>query len=803
MMSNIRLRSAIAGVLGVFAVAAQAAPTSGLEEVVVTAQRRSEAIQDVPIAVTALTDAQLERLNVQETLDLVKLIPNTFGSNNTGLGTANVYSIRGLNNTESIATFDPPVGTYVDDVFIARQNANNFAFFDVERVEVLRGPQGTLFGRNTTGGAVNVILKKPQPEYGGFAEAGVGQFNERMFRLSADVPLSDTFLTKISGYAIRDDGYVWNTVTGEKLNSNDNKGARLAARWIPTDSFTWDMAVDYVDQDYMNILNGDANELNKTLPANQQISGHDGRISTTGMRTDTPATRGVFVNDKQNYPLGNEVKSYSITSNIGWESGIGTFNFITGWRSMEQKFALDFFGIPPKTPVPVSGQFTIVNDGNHDQFTQEIKLTGDAFGERLRYVAGVYYFNEDNKTDLGQLFAINGTFGCVPPTGSTVCHLPLFGGLTVFPSAGNGITIFDSNYYDRTMKNTAEAWAGYVQGDFDIVDSLTLTVGGRYTDEKKTIAYKANDNVNAPPVNQWDTADIKAAGIPVEQSTGQFTPRVALKWDVNDELNFFVSATNGFKSGGWNARNVNVSEVQPFKPEKVWSYELGMRSDWFDNTLRANLTGFWSDVTDFQLPSAFVNATGGIAFITQNFADLEVKGAELELTWAPIDGLNLFLNAGVQDGEYKSLDPSITTQQQNCQAALAAGNAANVTRYCNKGIVDPNGKIADPVRLPDYTVVVGGSYTIPLGGSGLELTPSAFVQDVGSYNVGTSGESIGLSDGYTQWSAGISLGHPKDGWSVSANCDNCSNEYIIASVLAGTQYYNNPRTWSLRFKYDW
>jgi iron complex outermembrane receptor protein len=803
MLSNNALRSAIAAVLGVFAAAAQAAPTSGLEEVVVTAQRRSEAIQDVPIAVTALSNTQLERLNVTNTLDLIKLIPNSFGSNNTGLGTANVYSIRGLNNTESIATFDPPVGTYVDDVFIARQNANNFAFFDVERVEVLRGPQGTLFGRNTTGGAVNVILKKPQPEYGGFAEVGFGQFNERMIRASADLPVSDHFLTKVSGYSIKDDGYVWNTVTGEKLNSNDNKGARVAVRWIPTDSFTWDVAADYVDQNYMNILNADANELNKTLPLNQRISGHDGRISTTGMRTDTPATRGIFVNDKQNYPLGNEVWSTSITSNIGWQTGIGTINFITGWRSMQQQFALDFFGIPPKTPVPTTGQFTIVNDGNHDQFTQEIKLNGDAMDKRLRYVAGVYYFDEKNKTDLGQLFAINGTFGCVPPTGSTVCHLPLFGGLTVFPAAGNGVTIFNSNYYDRTMRNTAKAWAGYVQADFDIVDSLTLTLGGRYTDEKKTIAYSPNDNVNAPPANQWSTADLKEAGIPTEQSTGQFTPRVALKWDVNSDLNFYASATNGFKSGGWNARNVNISEVQPFKPEKVWSYELGMRSEWFDHRLRANLTGFWSDVTDFQLPSAFVRPDGsGIAFITQNFADLEVKGAELELTWVPVAGLNLFLTAGVPDGKYQNVDPSIKAQQAACQAAIEAGNAAGISANCAKGIVGPDGKIADPVRLPDYTLTAGFSYAMPLG-AGLELTPSAYVQDVGRYVVGTANEAIGISDGYTQVSAGISLGNPKDGWALSANCDNCSNEYIIASVLAGTQYYNNPRTWSVRFKYNW
>ncbi|MFM7625649.1 MAG: TonB-dependent receptor plug domain-containing protein, partial [Gammaproteobacteria bacterium] len=147
-----------------------------LEEIVVTAQRREEKVQDVPIAISAFSAEQLERLNVTETLGISKLIPNLLAFNNTGLGTANGYYLRGIGNTESIPTFDPPVGTYVDDVFISRQNANNLGLFDSERIEVMRGPQGTLFGRNTTGGAINVILRKPAEEFGGYVEAGAGQF---------------------------------------------------------------------------------------------------------------------------------------------------------------------------------------------------------------------------------------------------------------------------------------------------------------------------------------------------------------------------------------------------------------------------------------------------------------------------------------------------------------------------------------------------------------------------------------------------------------------------------------------------
>ena len=159
-----------------------------MEEMVVTAQRRAQSIQDVPIAVSAFSQSDLDRLNINEALDLTFTIPNFIGHNNTGLGSANVYYIRGLGNTESIATFDPPVGTYIDDIFIQRQNANNFTLFEVERVEVLRGPQGTLFGRNTTGGAVRILLQPPADEWGGYAEAAYGRFNRLEFRGGFDAP---------------------------------------------------------------------------------------------------------------------------------------------------------------------------------------------------------------------------------------------------------------------------------------------------------------------------------------------------------------------------------------------------------------------------------------------------------------------------------------------------------------------------------------------------------------------------------------------------------------------------------------
>jgi iron complex outermembrane receptor protein len=230
-----------------------------LEEVVVTAERREASVQDVPVAVSAYDQAMIEDLQLDDSLDLINVVPNLFGGNNTGLGTANMYYLRGQGNDESIATFDPPVGTYVDDVYITRQNANNFSLFDVERIEVLRGPQGTLYGRNTTGGAISVVMRKPGEEMGGYLEAGAGSFGRTQLRAGIDMPLTDTVLTKFSVFHVKDDGYLENSIDGKDYNVTDQQGMRGAFRFL-SDGMTWDLSIDYADIEASSIygaLDGD------------------------------------------------------------------------------------------------------------------------------------------------------------------------------------------------------------------------------------------------------------------------------------------------------------------------------------------------------------------------------------------------------------------------------------------------------------------------------------------------------------------------------------------------------------------
>ncbi len=790
------------------------ADNQGLGVIVVTAQRREESVQDVPIAISAFDETELARRGVTNALEVAQFVPNLVGLNNTGLGSANAYFLRGLGNTETIPTFDPPIGTYVDDIYLSRQNANNLSLFDVERIEVLRGPQGTLFGRNTTGGAVSVFLRDPEFAFGGYAEIGYGSYDLKLGRASIDVPLADTFAVKISGYWQDDDGYARNTTTGEQLNQSDGWGVRLGLRGELSDTVNWSASYIRTETEAANLLNFDCDPRNP--------SDCDGRFITTGYPTDGNFGNR-FTGEKDEYGLGNLTTMDFVSSNLELGSGGPvTVNVITGYVYTTQDYALDFADgratpslAAPRPAVrgfPLGG-FTIVNEGEFSQFTQEVKANASIGDGLLDLVGGVYYFEEDNFSDFGDLFTL-----------------------------GSGFPLILA---DRTLRNTTRAWAGYLQGDLHVTDAITVTAGIRYTDEKKQFSItdnRASCNDGTLEVTCLSNPNLTAANgrvIPREQDIKIWTPRVAVNFQPTDDLLFFASATRGFKSGGWNARGTVTSELLPFEAEKAWSYEAGLKSELFDDRLRVNLTAFLLDVADLQTPSAFTRANGSIAFITRNFADYRNKGVELEINAAPAPGFNVFAAFGYQDDEYRfdadgpQFDEfgveSVLSQQARCQAQLRAGlvpggGAAEATA-CGVGIVAPDGSIATPVRTPKFTLALGTSYEADLGG-GLSLTPSINASWRDESEVGTSvvsfyDEPITSSTGTTfpsnpfgdgnfitgsyspaRWLINATLTLASEsGWSLVAECRNCFDEEAIESTLANYSYLNPPRTWTVRARY--
>lgn len=764
-------RGGLTGLL-LFGGATEGMAQDALEEITVTAQRREETLQQVPLAVTAFSQRDLERFNITEALDLAFTVPNFIAQNNTGLGSSNVYSIRALNNTETIATFDPPVGTYIDDIFIQRQNANNFKFFDFERVEVLRGPQGTLFGRNTTGGAVRFLLKDPDPEYGAYAEFGYGRFNRIETRATVDVPVTDKLSTQFSAFYVGDDGFVQNVITDQTVNDEESFGFRGTLLFKPNDFVTWDFAGTYMDQSHLSVLNTDpdgeavepgtinngvlgfidANNIDITEP---RVAGFN--ITEGGIDSDQ-LTENLF----SGQGLQDEVDSLILSSNLRFDFDDIQFEFITGIVNTDQNFLVPFFdgflGVFGGA-TPPGGFFTIANEGEHDQFTQEVKATGSLFDGRVDYIAGFYYFFEQNDTEFAQ--QIGGALN-----------------------------------YRRFLENDTESFAGYAQADIDVMPDLTFTAGLRYTDERKEIEVRHSipDSLApfaTPATATFDTGDLEDIGIPTEQNVDLLTPRMALKYDVTSDINVFASVTRGFKSGGWNARGVPAEELQPFAPEIVWSYEGGIRSQWFNGRLTFNTTAFYSDVNDFQLPSAFEGADGGAVFITQNFADLRVLGVETEISALPLDSLQVFLNIGYQDPEYRNLDPSVRDSQQAC---------LDGTGPCGVGIVAPNGSIAEPVRAPELTISFGGTYTQSLGAFG-ELSLTGLGRYVSDHEVGTANLAASFVEDRFAVNANLTWLGPEERYKLIVECNNCNNDVFRNSILAGTQYFNDPRTWAIRGAY--
>lgn len=805
------------------------AAVTALQEVTVTAQRREESVQGIPVVVSAFSPEDLERRNIHSTLDLTQYVPNMIGHLNGGPGSAASYFIRGLGSTEIIATVDPPVGTYVDEIFIARQNANSMDLFDPERIEILRGPQGTLFGRNTTGGAVNVVLKKPAKVLGGNFELGFGEYNREIAAGSVDVPLGNRFFTKLSGYYDSEDGYADNVVTGKKDNGKEQWGLRLATQTLVADAVTWDLSGSYIYTDAANQLALPCNTLERGRPT----SGCDERFTITALRAGTngePTLKDLFVavpgigfqptdlaNGKSHDRPGGESYLMLVASNVHVDIGGMDLNFITGYSRYDNDILVDLVdgrqaraltrpdSIPlvDQNGVPTpNGSQTIVQRSSGDQFSQEIKLSGSAVDGQLDFVGGLYWFEEDNKTDVGFTATIFNNAG------------PIY--TTSVPGPMTTLVL-----QDYMLDNTARSYAGYLQADWHFNDKLTATAGVRYTDEKKTIAMRDQrdprvDSLFDGVSTRVDTENI-AHFYPTSATTRRWTPRIALNYKATDDVMFFASYTEGFRSGGWNARGGSAQTTNFFGPEEVSSFELGAKTQWLDDRLRLNLTLFDSTNEHMQLPGS-VTVAGNILFVTANEADLSNRGAEFEFQAVPIDNLTLFGSVGIQDAKYENPSQTALARQQACLVAIGAENVAQYVANCGSGIVTDTGGIANPLRSPETSIALGATYELAfLGGT---LSPSVNWVRYGETYVGMSNISFYVDDAgeinnssgkflsgayvgpYELLNVGLSWRSAGNLWRVNARCDNCADEVYGQQINGNYSYFNKPRTWSLRVRRD-
>jgi iron complex outermembrane receptor protein len=726
MNNQLKLECRLAlGVLSVFLGAGSAlAQTSergatsagALDEIVVSAQRRQANLQNVPVAVSAFSGEDLARRQITSLVDIARDVPNLIGHNNVGLNTATVVFLRGVGSTQSFATVDTTVGFYVDDVYIARQNANNFQLFDVESIEVLRGPQGTLYGRNTSGGAIKVNLARPNDEFAVRTDLGFGSYDRIDLKGSLNVPLSENLFMRLNGASQQQDrGFSRNETLGERVNDRSIEAARAAFLYLPTADLEVLFSVDWVSDDAQGIVPAD-------------ISGRARPVSASLF----DVASGI-----ENF---NEVMSRGATLDISWQTDAFTFRSISSYRELRQFYQLDL----TDQPVPI---YYIDNDGEHDQFSQELQIQGDATiaGNAVRWIAGAFYMKEWNTTVIGD--AINFQL----PSG---VRLPL----------GRQFKVLD---------NDVDSYAVFGEATWQLTDALGFTLGLRYTRDVKDVDVV---QFNAAGVVTYDTQTLVSLGIPIKQTFNEVTPRLGMEWQFNDDILFYGNYTKGFKSGGWNSRVTNAAQFYAFEPEFVTAYEVGMKSEWLDRRLRVNTAAFWSDVEDLVLGTAGTTADG--AFQTLN-SDADIYGLELEATALVTSSLDVFLTLGLMDARYKNLGE------------------------------DPQGFRGRRLpRVSDMTLKLGAEQSwdlvsgalVTLGADYSQTSP--YYSSAGTDRITRVG-TVELVNMYLRYDA------PDEKWYGSLGCRNCFDKEYFHSMLNfpvlgpsvgfAAAYPGDPATWMVNF----
>lgn len=609
----------------------------GIGEIVVTAQKRSENIQNVPIAISAVSSQFLETRGITSIDSLGSIAPNVKFERAPSNKTISQIAIRGSVTINPAVTWEPAVGLYLNGVYIAKAQGSIFDVADLERVEILRGPQGTLYGRNALAGAVNLVPKMPSGELGFKGELTYGNYDYWKGRAVLDLPAMGPFSLKLSGQIQKRDGFIKLTPnpypqaflagparTG-RTNDLDGKSGMVQLRFKPAESdFTADYMFDYskFDQrpDYAQLVRINRNGRPEDIfDPNSPGYAFGGAFFPLNLyeRADRQSTASLDAN-----PLYERSRTYGHALTLALDVGGATIKSITAYRNLKWADRIDLDGSP--LPVAFTGR-----DTSFHSWSQELQVSGATMDDRLKYVAGVFYYKEKAETLGPQSF-----FG--------------------------GGSSFQSDYGSNT-----EAFAAFAQIDYAFTDALKLTLGGRYTHEKKDVRrflrvnFDAANGIFAPVV----VADIPYGGVP-DAKYNKFNPAVTLAYQPSQDINLYARFAQGFKSGGFNGETNDFRAptaacptgafelCNPYRPETVNSYEVGIKTRLAGGKIILNIAGFWDEHKDIQL-SVFT-ANGAASSIVKNAAAARIRGLEFETVIRPIDALTINASLALLDPKYKS-----------------------------------------------------------------------------------------------------------------------------------------------------
>lgn len=727
----------------------------GLEEIVVTSQKRKENLQDTPIAVTAFNATALANKNVEDISGIASFTPNLqFDSTAplSGASSAAIVFIRGVGKSGYQVTDDPGVGTYVDGVYVSSSIGGVLDVLDIERIEVLRGPQGTLFGRNTIGGAISITTTRPAMEAGGQIEATYGNYDRMEIRGSIDTPLSDTLRAKLTFGYKRADG--WSKLLAatypppahnnrsEGTLGNVNRGSgRLAVEYEPSDAFNL-----YLTADISRIRES-------TVPSTALAVPLDGTLTAFYNAFDAPVIdvpgygTGVLYDDRwivapenkrgtyQTGPNGTSLNVTGLAGTAEWKVADDlTFKSITAFRRVTGSFNRD----ADNSPLQVVDCFS---DFKQKQFSQEGQVLGSAFADRFEYVAGAYYFKESAVDDYR-------------------CALP--------PSVGTIVLKSDAD-------NSSYAFFG--QASYKLLDNLKITAGIRYTHDKKSLL----PDFIYDPAAGGAFAGVRT--VPYGRVTNTFSntsPRFSIDYKVSPDVLLYGSYSRGYKGGGFNARTVSPRpDVLAFTPEKLSTFEIGTKLELLDRRVRLNLAAFTSKYEDIQITVIEDFAPG-----TQNGGDARIKGFEAELTARPVDALTINASLAHLRTRYTKLLPLSPLVRPEFQ-------------------VQPTNKLSNS---PEWTASAGFDYRIPAHAIDGDVvlrgdwsyTSKVFNDDINSIWLTQSGYSI--------FNAQIAYEAASGDWDLVVWGKNLTDKQYIfsgdANAAAGFVQgnYSMPRTYGVTFR---
>lgn len=707
---------------------AEAGEIDAIEEVVVTAQRREEKLQEVPLAVTAFSSDQLESRGIANITDLSALSPGLQISKTPSNSTISQISIRGVTQINPAIYWDPAVGVYVDGVYIGKAQGSIFDVVDLASVEVLRGPQGTLYGRNTMAGAINLRTKAPSGVFGGSASVEVGNYDSMVQKASVDLPKIGIASISLGVRSERRDGWVTTSRTSptSDLNDRHNDAIRLAMDLDFSDAIKGEYRFDRSNVDQ-------SNNWDQLYRADAAFFDASGLVGFAGYASQDRLERADI-----DSPSFEESKVLGHSLTLSWNvDEHNTLKSITGYRRLEWNDSLDLDGSP--YPVAFTQRFT-----DYDQISQDLQLLGAI--DRWHYVAGLYYFGDDGETNNPQSF---------------------FGG---------GST-FDSRYSTRS-----KAYAAYGQIDFKPIEAMTLSAGLRYTSEKKELSRVLGCNQAAfgnpyctPAEGESFVYLIPEGSTHPSKTFSATTPMASAAYRFNDTINVYARYAEGFKSGGFNgeysntfvlgatqdelaALNQNETET-PFRPEKQKSIELGAKTTWLDGRALVNGAVFHNKLEDLQTSTFLGGSESAAGSVIRNAGAATVQGVEIEVVLIPVRGTQLRLSYSYLDAEYDRFDDGGINQADNRAFVHAPKNSFNA-------MIDSvihRAAWGNVRGVLDYSYT-GSIYTYPY-----QLASAADPNDPDAYNPGAQTADHSKVEAYSMLNARLGIADCRLGENASGD----------------------------------